>query len=186
MKFMPKNAKNNLLGIVSLITLAGCSLPGIAIFQDSESGSPLNAGDASTVHFFTKELSHDTGIQLQSGANYAVAITILSNWMDSDIAFNDAGDALDERGFSNGLMPFELIGLTRRSRSNQWFELMLQQPNCSGDSLTGVNELNYDEESRQYSFTAKCDGKLSLFVNDSYGFYGNNVGYATIELSRVN
>jgi|TARA_B110000196_G_scaffold317718_1_gene331437 hypothetical protein len=60
------------------------------------------------------------------------------------------------------------------------------QPNCVSDSLRGVTDLNVDEASGSYNFVAACDGKLTLFVNDSYGFYGNNVGFANISLSRVN
>lgn len=181
-----KNAKNSLLGFASLITLASCSLPGISIFQNNDSGIPLSSGDAAAVHFFTKEMNHDTGIRLEAGADYTVGVTILSNWMDSYIALNEDGEALNELGFSNTLMPLEFVGLTRRSRTNQWFELMLEQPSCSKQSLTGVSELSYDDATGSYNFTAKCDGKLNLFVNDSYGFYGNNIGYANIALKRAN
>ncbi|MCH8264327.1 MAG: hypothetical protein IIC10_02935 [Proteobacteria bacterium] len=43
-----------------------------------------------------------------------------------------------------------------------------------------------DEAGGVYSFVAACDGKLTLFVNDSYGFYGSNADFANISLSRVN
>lgn len=184
--FIAHNTKNSVLGLVSLITLASCSLPGVSIFQNDDSGSLLGSGDAATVHFFTKEVNHDTGIRLQAGADYTVGVTILSNWMDSSIDQNENGQALNELGFSNALMPLEFVGLARRSRSNQWFELMLEQPSCSNQSLTGVSELSYDDAAGNYRFTAKCDGKLNLFVNDSYGFYGNNIGYANIALTRSN
>jgi hypothetical protein len=186
MQFTAKNARNNLLGFASLITLASCSLPNISLFKNGDSGTLLSAGDMSSVHFFTKEMNHDTGIRLQAGADYTVGVTILSNWIDSSIALNDDGETLNELGFSNALMPLELIGLTRRSRDNQWFELMLEQPSCGKQSRTGVSELSYDDATGSYSFTASCDGNLTLFVNDSYGFYGNNIGYANIALKRTN
>jgi len=74
-----------------------------------------------------------------------VGVTILSNWIDSSAASNDDGEALNELGSSNTLMPLELIGLTRRSKDNQWFELMLEPPSCSKQSRTGVSELSYDD-----------------------------------------
>jgi hypothetical protein len=185
-QFTAKNAKNSLLGFASLITLASCSLPGVSIFQNNDTGTSLSTGDVSTVHFFTKEMNHDTGIRLEAGASYTVGVTILSNWMDSSIAINEDGGALNELGFSNTLMPLELVGVTRRSRDNQWFELMLEQPSCSRQSLIGVSELSYNDTTGSYSFTASCDGNLNLFVNDSYGFYSNNIGYANIALKRSN
>jgi len=68
-QFTAKNAKNNLLGFASLITLASCSLPDISLFQNGARGTPLSAGNISSVHFFTNEMSHDTGIRLQAGAD---------------------------------------------------------------------------------------------------------------------
>ena len=63
---------------------------------------------------------------------------------------------------------------------------MLMQPNCKSGSLQGVSDLTLDEASGSYNFVATCDGNLTLFVNDSHGFYSNNVGYASIVLTRVN
>jgi hypothetical protein len=185
-QFTAKDAKNSLLGFASLITLASCSLPSVSIFQNNDTGTLLTTGGVSTVHFFTKEVNHDTGIRLEAGADYTVGVTILSNWTDSSVAINEDGGALNELGFSNTLMPLEFVGLSRRSRDNHWFELMLEQPSCSRQSLVGVSELSYDDASGNYSFTASCDGNLNLFVNDSYGFYGNNIGYANISLRRSN
>lgn len=181
-----KNVKLALLALSTALTNCAVPIPGISIFQSADSGVPLNAGEASNVHFFTKEVLHDTGIALNSGADYSLSVTILSNWMDKDIAVNESGIPLNERGFDNSLMPIELLSLGKRARENNWFELMLVQPKCSGQSLKGVTELEFNDETASYDFTASCDGSLSLFVNDTYGFYGNNVGYANIAVSRVN
>ena len=83
-------------------------------------------------------------------------------------------------------MPLAAMALLKRSRDHNWFELMLLQANYKGSSLRGISDLNFDEASGSYNFVATCDGKLSLSVNDSHGFYGNNSGFASISLSRVN
>lgn len=186
MPFRNKTIKISLLAASAALANCSVPLPGISIFQSADSGMALNAGEASNVHFFTKEVLHDTGIALSSGAAYSLDVKILSNWMDSDIELNEGGSPLDERGFDNSLIPLELLGLSKRARDNNWFELMLVQPKCSGQSLKGVTELDFNEQTGSYDFTASCDGSLSLFVNDTYGFYGNNLGYANIAVSRVN
>lgn len=180
---------------VLAIGSSGCSLPGIVIFDDADPGISLGAGENANVHFFTTEANFDTGINLQSGNRYELNITILSYWIDSYIDRNEDNEPLDERGFSDSRMmlefedtviPFVFARLTKRSYYHRWFELMLYQPNCKRDSLRGVTDLSIDADSGGYNFVAACDGKLTLFVNDSHGFYGNNVGYANISLSRVN
>lgn len=181
--------------VILLIGLPGCSLPGITIFDNADPGTSLGANESISVNFFTTEANLDTGVDLQAGSRYVLDIIILNNWIDSDIDKNDDEQALDERGFSDARMaqefqktiiPFEFARLSKRSRQHNWFELMLYQPNCKRDSLQGVSDLNRDEASGSYNFIAACDGKLTLFVNDSHGFYSNNVGYANISLSRVN
>ena len=166
--------------------LSSCSFPGIYLYESSDQGTPLNSGEQTNFHFFTKDPNYDTGINLQSGANYTLDITILSYWIDSYIEKNEDQEPLDERGFANSVMPYEFLGLPRRSKEHRWFELMLYQSRCSRESIRGITELRVNEEDGSYNFTAACDGELTLFVNDSHGFYGNNVGYANIALSRVN
>ena len=166
------------------IAITGCSIGGITLFANSDSGKTLAAGESANTHFFTREMNHDSGIALEAGGRYAVGITILSNWIDSDIDSNESDQPLDERGFSNSLMPWDWLGLTRRSQQHNWFELMLKQPGCSG--ALGVSDLEFNENDGSYNFTADCSGRLQLFVNDTIGFYGNNVGYANITVSRLN
>ena len=173
------------LGTIAFM-LSGCSFRGVYLYESSDQGTPLNSGEHRNFHFFTKDPNYDTGINLQSGANYSLDITILSYWIDSHIEKNEDQESIDERGFANSVMPYEFLGLTRRSKEHRWFELMLYQSRCSRESLRGISELNVNGENGSYNFTAACDGELTLFVNDSHGFYGNNVGYANITLSRVN
>lgn len=173
--------------MITLATLlASCRLPGIRLLGDDEPGMNLATGESQNVFFFTSDSSFETDIGLVGGSEYALSITILSNWVDSYIDDNENQEALDERGFSNELMPISLLGATRCSRSHQWFELMISQSRCPRDSLRGVSDLSYDEDSRSYRFTANCSGELMLHVNAAYGFYGNNMSAANIELARLN
>ncbi len=166
------------------VAISSCSIPGIPLLSSNASGATLATGESANTHFFTSEMNHDSGIALEAGGRYAVNITILSNWIDSDIATNEADQPLDETGFANSLMPWDWVGLTRRSKQHNWFELMLKQPGCGG--AVGVSDLEFDESAGHYNFTADCSGQLQLFVNDTIGFYGNNVGYANIQVSRLN
>ena len=189
--------KVRVLFVVTAVAVAfsACSLPGVVIFGDSDPGIVLGAGENATVHFFTNEANFDTGINLQTGNRYGLDITILSYWIDNYIDRNENDEPLDERGFADSRMmrefedtviPFVLAQLTKRSYNHRWFELMMYQPNCKRDSLQGITDLSTDADSGSYNFVAACDGKLTLFVNDSHGFYSNNVGYTNISLSRVN
>lgn len=166
--------------------LAGCKLPGVHLLGDDEPAMTLAGGESQNVFFFTSDSSFETDIGLVGGSEYRLSITIFSNWADSYIAENENQEALNERGFSNELMPVALLGATRRSRSHQWFELMFSQSRCPRESLRGVSDLSYDEDSRSYRFTANCSGELTLYVNDTFGFYGNNMGAANIALTRLN
>lgn len=176
-----------MISVMILVTLlASCNLPGLRLLGDDEPGMTLASGESQNVFFFTSDSSFETDVGLVGGSEYSLSITILSNWVDSYIDENENQEALNERGFSNELMPIALLGATRRSRSHQWFELMISQSRCPRDSLRGVSDLSYDEDSRSYRFTANCSGELMLHVNDAYGFYGNNMGAANIELARLN
>jgi hypothetical protein len=164
--------------------ISGCNIGGLSLFANNETGATLESGETANTHFFTREMNHDSGIALEAGGQYALDVTILSNWVDSDIETNDSLLPLDEKGFSNSKMPWEWVGLTRRSRGHNWFELMLKQPGCSG--AMGVSDLEPSDTTGRYRFTANCSGPLTLYVNDAIGFYGNNVGYANITVSRLN
>lgn len=175
----------NLVPVLAALLMTACAVPPIS-FMDTRPGQTLASGDSATVHFFPMQANQDTGVVLEAGARYALDIKLLNFWVDGDIEETADGDRIDELGFSNSQMPFEFLGLLRRAKDHNWFELMLYQPRCAGESLRGVSELDIDENSGSYNFVANCDGKLALFVNDSYVTYGNNLGYANIALSRVN
>ena len=96
------------LGTIAFM-LSSCSFRGIYLYESSDQGTPLNGGEHRNFHFFTKDPNYDTGINLQSGANYSLDITILSYWIDSYIEKNEDQESLDERGFANSVMPLSLI-----------------------------------------------------------------------------
>ena len=168
------------------LLLSACAMPAWLPFSNSDEGQALAPGEAVTLHFFTNMPNFDSGVALRSGAHYQLHVQLLSNWIDLDIERNENGAPLDEKGFDNSLMSWEWLAWLKRSRSHNWFELMLTQPNCKSESELGVSDLSFDEASGSYNFVATCDGNLTLFVNDSHGFYSNNAGYANIALSRVN
>ena len=168
------------------LTLPACANPAWFPLRHKESGQTLSAGEQATLHFFTRDAEFNTGLQLQAGASYQLHIKLLSHWIDGTIARNEHAARLDEKGFANSVMPAQWMGWLRRSRAHNWFELMLVQTKCESGSLMGVSDIAFDEASGSYNFVATCDGNLSLFVNDTHGFYSNNAGYASIAVSRVN
>jgi hypothetical protein len=161
-------------------------MPGWISQGDLKSAEILLPGETATINFFTNISNFDSGIGLQANAQYRLKINQLSNWVDSRIERNENNQELDQYGFGNSLMPLSSLALLKRSRTHKWFELMLLQANCKRSSLKGISDLNFDEASGSYNFVATCDGKLTLFVNDSPGFYSNNSGFASIFLSRAN
>lgn len=152
---------------------------------DADPGAVLMPGEKATLQFFTNIPNFDTEVGLQANTRYALRINLLSHWVDSTIDKNENEQPLDQYGFADSVMPIPAVSLLKRSREHNWFELMLVQANCKRSSLTGISDLTFDEASGSYNFVATCDGKLTLFVNDSHGFYGNNSGFASISLSRV-
>ncbi|MEX2130082.1 MAG: hypothetical protein WD772_01240, partial [Pseudohongiellaceae bacterium] len=106
------------------------------------------------------------------------------NWTDGSIAADENGQPLGVNGFADSLMPRNFYNLLKRSGAHRWFELMLYQDNCPGESLRGVTELQPAGASGSYVYRAVCSGKLSLHVNDAFGFYGNNAGYANVAITR--
>jgi len=152
---------------------------------DALPGEVLMPGETATLQFFTNIANFDTEVGLQANVRYEFKINLLSNWVDRTIDKNENNQSLDEYGFADSVMPISAVSLLKRSREHNWFELMLQQANCKRSSLVGISDLHFDEDSGSYNFVATCDGKLTLFVNDSHGFYGNNSGFASISLSRV-
>jgi hypothetical protein len=182
------NPARSVFGFLLILSaaLGGCAVPVVTLFDRDNTNEGLAIGESSNTHFFTSDSNFDTGIGLNAGSAYDVEITILSHWIDSYIDENENGEELDERGFDNSVMPLELLGVTRRSRSHRWFELMLYQSTCGQESLRGVTDLSNDEANGSYRFVAACDGNLRLFVNDTPGFYLNNAGYANITLTRMN
>ena len=171
--------------MLATISLTSCAVPSWVPLVDAQPNEVLMPGETTTLPFFTNIPNFDTEVGLQASAQYELKINLLSNWVDSTIDKNEERQSLDQYGFADSVMPLPAVSLLKRSREHNWFELMLLQANCKRSSLIGISDLTFDEASGNYNFVATCDGKLTLFVNDSYGFYGNNSGFASISLSRV-
>ena len=174
-----------LAALLAIVSLTSCTIPGWMSLGDAQS-KVLMPGEKATLQFFTNIPNFDTDVGLQASAQYVLKINLLSNWVDSTIDKNEKEQTLDQYGFADSVMPLPAVSLLKCSREHNWFELMLLQANCKRSSLVGISDLTFDEASGSYNFVATCDGKLTLFVNDSYGFYGNNSGFASISLSRAN
>jgi hypothetical protein len=174
-----------LAALLAIVSLTSCTIPGWMSLGDSQPSEVLMPGEKATLQFFTNIPNFDTDVGLQASAQYVLKINLLSNWVDNTFDKNEKEQTLDQYGFADSMMPIQGVSLLKRSREHKWFELMLQQANCKRSSLVGISDLTFDEASGSYNFVATCDGKLTLFVNDSYGFYGNNSGFASISLSRV-
>lgn len=174
-----------LTALLGTISFTACTAPGWLALGDTKPGEILMPGETTRFNFFTNIPNFNTEVELQAGAQYELKINLLSNWIDSTIDKDEHGQTLNQNGYADSLMPIPAASLLKRSREHNWFELMLRQTNCKRSSLVGISDLDFDEASGSYNFVATCDGKLTLFVNDSHGFYSNNSGFARISLSRV-
>ncbi len=170
---------------ISLLSLGACSIPGVTIFGNGDPGEPLASGESRAVHFFTTDPDYDTGIQLQAGRSYRLSPTLVSNWIDGPIMETAEGNPIDETGFEDSQMRWQWLSVFKRKHAYNWYELVLYQPDCARASRRGINELSANADGG-YTYVAACDGKLSLFVNDTFGFYLNNQGYANIAVTRIN
>ena len=175
-----------LAAILTTVSLSACTVPGWMSIGDEQPGNVLMPGETAALQFFTTIPNFDTEVGLQANVQYEFKTNLLSNWVDSNIDKNEKRQSLDQYGFANSVMPLPAVSLLKRSREHNWFELMLLQANCKHSTLVWISDLTFDEASGNYNFVATCDGKLTLFVNDSYGFHSNNSSFASISLSRVN
>ena len=171
--------------LLPLVVMTACTynvrLPYI---YEGDPGVELQPGESATLQFFTNDSRADTGVALVAGVDYDIQINQLSNWIDGDIARNERGEPLGVDGFADSLMSLESFNLVKRSRAHRWFELMIFQDNCPGESLRGFTELEFDADNNSWHYRAVCSGKASLHVNDAFGFYANNAGFASVTFTR--
>ncbi|MFM1895495.1 MAG: hypothetical protein RLZZ385_569 [Pseudomonadota bacterium] len=172
-----------LLSLLSVLSACTYNLR-LPYLYEGDPGVELQPGESATLRFFTSDSRADSGVAMLAGVDYDIGISLLSNWIDGSIDTNERGESLGVDGFADSLMPREFYGMLKRSRSHRWFELMVYQDNCPGESLKGFTELDYDAEQGTWLYRATCTGKASLHVNDAFGFYGNNAGYANITITR--
>jgi len=166
--------------------LTGCNAVMFIDQIPGNSGQALAPGQSSSLRFFTTDQATHSGVNMAAGASYRLEFPVVSNWIDGDIDADENGQAIGLTGFADSQMPLETMSLLKRSRQHRWFELMLYQDGCRRDSLVGISELNFDTASGSYQYQAPCSGDLRLFVNDSQGFYVNNIGYAQVRITRTN
>jgi len=154
--------------------------------EPGNTGRALAPGQSATFRFFTTDPAARSGLNLASGASYGVQIPLVSNWIDGDIDTDENGAPLGPAGFADSQMPVDALSLVKRSRQHRWFELMFYQDGCRRESLVGLTDLPFDENTGAYIYQAPCSGDLKLFVNDGQGFYINNVGFARVTVTRGN
>lgn len=175
-----------LAAILATVSLSACTVPGWMSIGDAQLGNVLMPSETAALQFFTTIPNFDTEVGLQANVQYEFKKNLLSNWVDGNIDKNEKRQSLDQYGSANSVMPLPAVSLLKRSREHNWFELMLLQANCKHSTLVWISDLTFDEACSNYNFVATCDGILTLFVNDSYGFHSNNSSFASISLSRVN
>ena len=180
-----KNLVMRLVFLSSLLLLGSCGYSvRLPYIYEGDAGQELQAGETGNFMFFTNDARADSGIALLAGMDYDIAIAVLSNWTDGNIDTNENGDPLDITGFADSLMPGFVPNALKRSDAHRWFELMLYQDNCPGESLRGITQLPFAPATGLYTYRAFCSGKLSMHVNDAWGFYNNNAGYANVSITR--
>lgn len=172
--------------LLILTLLTGCNSIMYIDADLGNSGQSLAPGQSTSFRFFTTEPTSHSGVNMAEGGSYRLEFPLVSNWIDGSIESDENGNPIGLGGFADSQMPLDSIALLKRSRQHRWFELMVYQDGCRRDSLSGISELSYDEASSSYLYQAPCEGDLKLFVNDSQGFYTNNVGFAHIRITRTN
>lgn len=123
----------------------------------------INIAESIEVNIHSGEYWNNTGLAIQSGEKYLFESN--GNWIDSFIP-------ADADGFSKWYMaPFNLL---KRSPNDKWFALMASL-NLKNSFLVGKNK----------SIEFRESGTLYCFANDVKGFYGNNKGYITLKITRI-
>lgn len=172
--------------LLCLALLTGCNTMMYIDPDPGNSGQSLTTGQSASFRLFTTQPANHSGVNLTAGASYRLEFPIVSNWIDGPVETDENGNAIGLSGFADSQMPMESLSLLKRSRQHRWFELMLYSDGCRRDSLIGISQLSFDTTSDAYIYQAPCNGDLKLFVNDSQGFYINNVGFAQVRITRIN
>ena len=119
-------------------------------------------------NFDTKHPFAATPVMIESGQIYSIEVSEDGDWKDKDIPA-DAGGVDKPSHVQN------LIGFTKRVSDQPWFKVM---------ASVGPREGELIPIGKKKTFMAKTSGRLYLFVNDAYGFYGNNEGTAKVTVTK--
>ncbi|MEM9413586.1 MAG: hypothetical protein AAGA30_20930, partial [Planctomycetota bacterium] len=165
------------LSSIALIVLGIVYLNGCLNFQKALDTSLLiNDSEnyqQSTTDFDARQWRVMTNFRLEKGARYSVKIVPSSDpWYDYDKQKYPA----TPNGFINAELGDKPVFQTRRYRDKPMYKVL-------GRIEPGGREVF--EIGCKAEITADSDGLLVLFINDTYGFYHNNVGKGKIKIKRI-
>jgi len=137
--------------------------------------------------FYTKELCHPTGLKVSRGEKYRISLTIMDPWIDRDIP-------TDPRGFRLGAWR-QLGGIPfKRLIWSNWFRPIIRVGSTGlEEHLPTLTQDFTDKNLWSGEFTARNDGEVFLYVNDTsiffpwlfHVFYDNNLGSASISMKKL-
>ena len=123
----------------------------------------LSEGQSITIIINACDFWNDTDIEIEMGDVYLVEAT--GEW-------KDIFKKTDADGYSSLYM--NLWNKFKRSKDNKWFSLIGSLDKTNYFLIGKNNELSFNQP-----------GKLSCFANDVPGFYWNNSGTVSLEVTRI-
>jgi hypothetical protein len=117
------------------------------------------------IRIYAKRKWNSTQIEISEGEEYE--LTAIGEWRD----FTSKTDA---EGYTNLYM--QLFDSVKRSKEHKWFAL-IGSLNQSQDEYFLIGKKN------KLSFNTS--GSLYCFANDVNGFYWNNFGFVTLQITRI-
>jgi uncharacterized protein (DUF2235 family) len=126
------------------------------------------AVNSARFEFDTRNPMQATPVWIEAGQYYVVHVETTEEWKDNDLP---AGPG----GLTQTPAWMEKNRTARRIKDQPWYALM---------ASIGPDEEEVIAIGSGRSIRPRTTGRLYLFVNDAYGFYGNNHGKATIAVER--
>jgi uncharacterized protein (DUF2235 family) len=142
------------------------------------------------VTFDTRDLCKATGILLEKGAYYTIAVDPVGSWSNGGIPVPPGGFSPKEPPSWYQRIFLSLGVPLRRELFHDWFRIVLRYGRVGGEEV--FLEPDPDDPKIQAPFRANRDGELFLFVNDAvigipglYDlFYRDNGGGARVTVRR--
>ena len=173
--------------IVIALVWARISIRNVGLCEEA-AATTLAPGESRTISFLSNQLCAPSGIRLEAGARYDIAISVPNDGTYRDegvpvttpagFAFHAEGLSVGQRLLFLGSAPF------KRIRRANWFGIVAQVNGDSGHS-------SYVLKDEKNEFRPRHTGSLSFFVNDAIlpwdpeYFYKNNHGAANITVQRL-